>query len=117
MYNPLPNDNDKTFAFPAQCFMLKINGAWPLQQSIAPTIMGRLYLCWSCVLIVLIALTCYVQTAFLFVSLGDILTATECGCTVFMGLHNLLRLIHLSVKRTALKKLIKDFVQNIWISK
>lgn len=96
--------------------MLKFNGAWPLQQTDAPTIFSRLYLFWSHFLIVLIALTCLAQTSFLISAWGDILTLTECGCTVFMGIHNLLRLIHLSFNRSALRELIEYFVKNIWIS-
>lgn len=117
MFSPLPKDNDKTFAFPAQCIMLKFNGAWPLNYSVESTIIGRLYLFWSYSIIILIAITCFAQTSFLLSAWGDILTVTECGCTVFMGIHNLLRLIHLCIKRKALKKLISEFVENIWISK
>lgn len=118
MFNPLPNDNDDTFAFPSQCVMLKFNGAWPLKNSpLSKSVTDRLYLLWAYALIILIALTCYVQASFLFAAWGDILTVTECGCTVFMGIHNLLRLIHLSFNRQALKKLIGDFVHHIWISK
>lgn len=117
LFNPLPNVGDDTFAFPSQCFMLKFNGAWPLEHDKVHTILDRLYLAWAYALIVLIALTCYVQAAYLFASWGDVLTVTECGCTVFMGLHNLLRLMHLSYKRGSLKKLIASFVKDIWISK
>lgn len=116
MHNPLPKDGDKSFAFPSQCIMLKIVGAWPLKDSEPPTTQGRLYLTWSYTNIILIALTCGAQSAFVFASWGDILTVTECGCTVLMGIHNLLRLIHLSIMRPALKKLITEFVENIWIS-
>lgn len=117
LFNPLPNDSDGTFAFPSQCFMLKFNGAWPLNHDTAHNIFDYLYLFWAYALIILIALTCYAQASFLFASWGDILTITECGCTVFMGLHNLLRLIHLSYERDALKRLIGKFVKDIWISK
>lgn len=117
MFNPLPNGDD-TFQFPLQCIFLKTNGAWPLKNSkMTLNLLDRLYLFWAYSLIVLITLTCYVQASFLFGSWGDILTVTECGCTVFMGIHNLLRLIHLSYERQSLKRLIGDFVQNIWIPK
>lgn len=118
LFNPLPNDSHDTFAFPSQCFMLKFNGAWPLERdNDSRNIVDRLYLCWAYALIILIALTCYAQASFLFASWGDILIVTECGCTVFMGLHNLLRLIHLSLNRSSLKRLIATFVKDIWISK
>lgn len=117
MFNPLPN-GDATFQFPLQCIFLKTNGAWPLKNSkIALNLLDRLYLSWAYSLIILIALTCYVQVSFLIGAWGDILTVTECGCTVFMGIHNLLRLIHLSYERQSLKRLVGDFVDNIWISK
>lgn len=118
LFNPLPNDGDGTFAFPSQCFMLKFNGAWPLNHaSGSRALLDRLYLGWAYGLIILIGLTDYVQASYLFASWGDILIVTECGCTVFMGVHNLLRLVHLSFKRRSLKKLITDFVKDIWISK
>lgn len=116
LLNPLPNDSHDTFAFPSQCFMLKFNGAWPLNDD-SRNIFDRLYLLWAYALIVLIALTCYAQASYLIASWGDILIVTECGCTVFMGIHNLLRLIHLSYKRHSLKKLIDSFVKDIYISK
>lgn len=117
LFNPLPNDGDNTFAFPSQCFMLKFNGAWPLAHpSSSRNVVDHLYLCWAYALIILIALTCCAQALYLFSSWGDILIVTECGCTVFMGIHNLLRLMHLSYKRRTLKKLIADFVKQIWIS-
>lgn len=118
MFNPLPNDSDDTFAFPRQCMMLKFNGAWPLKRTTASrNLIDFLYLFWSYTLIILIALTCYAQSSFLFAAWGDVLTVTECGCTVFMGLHNLLRLCHLAYERSELRKIIGDFVKNIWISK
>lgn len=114
MHNPLPKDGDKSFAFPSQCIALKLVGAWPLKEPLATY--GRLYLIWSYANIILIGLTCGAQSAFVFASWGDILTVTECGCTVLMGIHNLLRLIHLSIMRPALKKLTTEFAENIWIS-
>lgn len=118
LFNPLPNDSHDTFAFPSQCFLLKFNGAWPLKQSSSSqSILDHLYLFWAYSLIILIALTCYAQASYLIASWGDILIVTECGCTTFMGIHNLLRLIHLSINRRALKKLIASFVKDIWISK
>lgn len=117
LFNPLPNRNDRTFSFPFQCIMLKFNGAWPLNQSDQLNLSGHLYLVWSYIMIVLIALTCAAQATFLIAAWGNILVFTECGCTVFMGIHNLLRLIHLSVKRKALKKLIANFVRHIWIAR
>lgn len=154
LHNPLPRDGDKSFAFPIQCFMLKVVGAWPLMDkndstttftstlfsknqnkgisndvtihsgglgassnNISTTIAGFIYLAWSHTIIILIALTCLAQSSFVYFAWGDILTVTECGCTVIMGLHNLLRLIHLSFHRKALKKLNTEFVRNIWISR
>lgn len=116
LFNPLPNDGDNTFAFPSQCLMLKFNGAWPLKNENTRNIFDQLYLCWAYALITLIALTCYAQASFLFASWGDVLIVTECGCTVFMGIHNLLRLMHLSYKRRALRRLVAKFVKDIWIS-
>lgn len=112
-----PPNGDRSFAFPLQCFMLKFNGAWPLKHDEPHGITDICYLTWAYALIILIALTCYVQAAYLFASWGDVLVVTECGCTVFMGLHNLLRLIHLSYERQALKNLIIKFTKDIWISK
>lgn len=150
LHNPLPRDGDKSFAFPIQCFMLKVVGAWPLMDNsdytttftstlfanmykndaitspaivqqdnsnILTKIASVLYLTWSHTIIILIALTCLAQSSFVFFAWGDILTVTECGCTVLMGIHNLLRLIHLSFRRKALKKLNTEFVRNIWISR
>lgn len=118
LFNPLPNDDDDAFAFPSQCFMLKFNGAWPLNSNKnSRSLYDRLYLFWAYALIILIALTCYAQATYLFASFSDVIIVTECGCTVFMGLHNLMRLIHLSYNRKSLKKLIASFVKEIWISK
>lgn len=118
LFNPLPNHGDDTFAFPSQCFFLRFNGAWPLKHSDnTRNVLDRLYLVWAYALIILIALTCYAQASYLFVSWGDVLIVTECGCTVFMGIHNLFRLIHLSYERRSFKKLIGSFVKDIWMSK
>lgn len=125
LQNPYPSDGDRSFAFPVQCVMLKIVGAWPLaklpaEQQFATTsrtCYGRLYLLWSSAFILLIAVTCLAQSAFVFQAWGDILTVTECGCTVLMGIHNLLRLIHLSLNRKKLQQLNREFVQKIWISR
>lgn len=116
LFNPVPRRNDGTFSFPFQCIMLKFNGAWPLNKSNELDFSEQLYLIWSYIMIVLIALTCAAQATFLIAAWGDIIVFTECGCTVFMGIHNLLRLIHLSIKRKALKKLIASFVRHIWIT-
>lgn len=115
----MPIGNDETFAFPFQCILLKFNGVWPLQRTSSNqfNFINYLYLVWSYFMIILIALTCAAQTGFLITALSNILEFTECGCTVFMGIHNLLRLIHLSVKRKALKRLIETFVQDIWFSR
>lgn len=118
MHNPLPpNTIGNSFAFPYQCNMLKLVGAWPLSMSLPLNYLGQIYYIWSFIVIILIGLTCLAQSMFVYYAWGDILTVTECGCTVLMGLHNLLRLIHLNVKRNSLKILITEFVQNIWISK
>lgn len=117
LLNPQPSNGDRTFAFPLQCNMLKFNGAWPLEHDTPNGTGDIIYLSWAYALIILIALTCYVQAAYLAASWGDVLVVTECGCTVFMGLHNLLRLIHLSYERKALKNLIIKFTNDIWISK
>lgn len=125
LHNPHPSDGDGSFAFPVQCIMLKIVGAWPLANrrpsnrhfSSASTWYGRLYLLWSTAFILLIGVTCLAQSAFVFQAWGDILTVTECGCTVLMGIHNLLRLIHLSWNRKRLQQLNTEFVRTIWISK
>lgn len=116
MHNPRPHPDNKSFAFPFQCIMLKIVGAWPLESSDRPNFIGILYYTWSYTIIILIGLTCLAQSSFVFYAWGDILTVTECGCTVLMGIHNLLRLIHLNVRRGALKDLTTEFVKNIWIS-
>lgn len=115
MHNPLPND--ATFAFPIQCNLLKVFGAWPLKQSNPPTCFGYTYLSWSYTMIAMIAFTCFVQNAYFIAEWGDVLAVADSGCTVFMGYHILLRLIHLSLKRHKLKQLITDFVKHIWISK
>lgn len=117
MHNPRPYSDNKSFAFPFQCIMLKIVGAWPLANSEPPNFIGILYYAWSYTVIILITLTCLAQSSFVFYAWGDILTVTECGCTVLMGIHNLLRLIHLNIRRGALKDLTTEFVNNIWISK
>lgn len=125
----MPADGDLSFAFPVQCFLLKVVGAWPILETTADPhapkttstslskLAGFMYLCWSHGFIVLIGLTCLAQSAFVFGAWGDILTVTECGCTVLMGIHNLLRLIHLSWHRKQLGQLNAEFVRNIWISR
>lgn len=117
LLNPKPLNGDRNFAFPPQCSMLKFNGAWPLKEDTPHGIIDIMYLTWAYALITLIALTCYVQALYLFASWGDVLLFTECGCTVFMGIHNLLRLMHLSYKRKELKHLIETFAKDIWMSK
>nr|QGW45441.1 odorant receptor 68 [Bradysia odoriphaga] len=116
MHNPRPHSDNKSFAFPFQCIALKIVGAWPLENCDSPNFIGILYYAWSYTIIILITLTCLAQSSFVFYAWGDILTVTECGCTVLMGIHNLLRLIHLNRRRGALKDLTTEFVNNIWIS-
>lgn len=115
MHNPLPKD--KSFSFPLACILLKVVGAWPLNQSNPPNIFGILYLFWSTCVIVMIALTCFFQSSYFVAEWGDVLAIADCGCTVFMGCHNLLRLIHLAIQRNSLKQLITKFVEHIWISK
>lgn len=118
MFDPQPRNGEKHVTFPLQCILLKFNGAWPLRSTNSSrTLFDYVYLGWAYALIVLVALTCYAQAAFLLSAWGNILIVTECGCTVFMGIHNLLRLIHLSWKRQMLKRIINDFADSIWISK
>lgn len=115
MHDPLPNDN--TFSFPIECALLKAVGAWPLKQSIPTSFFEVLYLLWSYSMIVFVALTHFCQHYYFFSEWGDVLAVADCGCTLFMGMHVLLRLIHLTIKRDSLRKLITRFVQHIWISK
>lgn len=118
MYNNLEKNGANHVHFPLQCILLKFNGAWPLNNDYSHhSVFDYFYLIWAYALITLIALTCYAQAVFLLSAWGDILIVTECGCTVFMGLHNLIRLIHLSWKRELLKKILCDFSEHIWISK
>lgn len=115
MHNPLPKD--KSFSFPLACVLLKVVGAWPLSQSNPPSAIGIIYLFWSLCMIVMIALTCLAQSMYFVAEFGDVLAVADCGCTVFMGCHILLRLVHLSIQRGSLKRLITNFVNHIWISK
>lgn len=119
-----PDSAYADFKFPFQCVALKVLGVWPvnvdvfqLPQRNQVRLLALLYYTWSYVMLVLIAVTCYAQTWFVIAAWGDILTVTECGCTVLMGLHNLLRLIHLNSDRQSLFKLNRTFVRDIWISR
>lgn len=129
MYNPAPPGKGKTqrnkktkeetndsFSFPFQCVALKLVGVWPLDLE-ETTLFNRCYILWSHFIIIIISLTCYVQISYLTYAWGDLFNSTECGCTVLMGLHNLIRLIHLSFKRKEMKTMIGNFVNHIWISK
>lgn len=112
------------FKFPFQCVALKVLGVWPVNVDVfrkpqpnQARLLAYLYYAWAYLMVVLIALTCYAQTWFVIAAWGDILTVTECGCTVLMGLHNLLRLIHLNSHRESLFRLNRAFVRDIWISR
>lgn len=129
--NPVKKSNENC-SFPLQCIFLLMNGSWPVRL---PMFSGRylqpksneisslgenvkwhhhLYWFWSVFIILLVGITCYFQSAFLNSSLHQIFEATECGCTVLMGIHNLIRLIHLNRNRRHLAHIIMIFVNYIW---
>lgn len=123
-FNPLPIDPaDHSFRFPLQCFALKILGVWPLHPSVylekdfKQQTLAYLYLTWSYLIIIIVGLTCAAQAAYVVVAWGDILTVTECGCTVLMGTQTWLRLIHLNSHRMKLSLLNEVFVRDVWISR
>jgi len=117
MFHPLVLNNKSQLTLPFQCKILKFLGVWPLNDNIAYKNYNNLYYCWSFIIILLITLTCYVQFLYFIYNFDDIINSTECGCTVLMGVHNMLRLIHFSIKRNSMKILIQEFTQNIWLTR
>lgn len=111
------------FKFPFQCIFLKIFGSWPVRTeqddgwNPRQEQMARLYKFYSAVVIFLIFITCCAQSFFVFSKWGEILIVTECGCTVFMGIHNLLRCLHLSSKRQSMKRLMEEFLEAVFVPK
>ncbi|XP_037932098.1 odorant receptor 13a [Teleopsis dalmanni] len=118
MFNPKPS-KEPDFRFPFQCIWLKLNGSWPLQITSAfiPNSFATFYNFWSWYVIISVGITIYFQTAFLFNTFGDIAMTTENCCTTFMGALNFVRILHLRLNRTKFRKLIAQFVQDIWILK
>lgn len=112
MYQP----HKSGFIFPRQCNFLKVVGLWPLQKTYLD-IPGYLYRSWCLFNIILVLLTCIVQALFIVHNLHDILYFTEGCCTVLMGLHNLIRIVHLFYQRHKFKAVITQFAKEIWISK
>lgn len=119
-----PHTGYSDFRFPFQCLALKLLGVWPIDPAVLePTastvrlVLAALYCTWSYVVLACIGLTCAAQAWYVFHSWGDILVVTECGCTVLMGVHNLLRLLHLNGHRGRLLLLNRTFVGRIWISR
>lgn len=110
------------FKFPLQCVFLKIFGSWPTTAPAAISLtrektMGTVYKIYSAAVIFLIFITCCAQSFFVFSKWGDLLTVTECGCTVFMGIHNLIRCIHLNSRRDTMRGIIDEFLENIYVPK
>lgn len=101
---------------------LKIFGSWPTTAPAAISLtrektMGTVYKIYSAAVIFLIFITCCAQSFFVFSKWGDLLTVTECGCTVFMGIHNLIRCIHLNSRRDTMRGIIDEFLENIYVPK
>lgn len=120
MYEPTytsPSTNRQLSIFPRQCNFLKVVGLWPLQKTEPElTKFGYFYRSWCIFTIVLVLLTCIVQALFIVHNLHDILYFTEGCCTVLMGLHNLIRIIHLFWERRKFKSVIRFFASKIWVS-
>lgn len=110
------------YKFPLQCIFLKMFGSWPTKSpnddegiTSAQRTIAKGYKIYSAAVIFLIFITCCAQSFFVFSKWGDLLTVTECGCTVFMGIHNLLRCLHLNWKRDAMKGIIEEFLRNVFV--
>lgn len=119
-----PAVEGEPFSFPFQCIFLKIFGVWPVEdvQVLASSprrrvLWRRLYKVHSAVVIFLIFITCSFQSFFVFSKWGELLIVTECGCTVFMGIHNLLRCVHLNQKRDAMRALMQEFLKKIYVTR
>lgn len=124
MYQPTfvdPSTNRvEPFRFPLQCVFLKIFGSWPTVDPLraftpGEITRGRLYRLYSAVVIFFIFITCCAQSFFGVSRWGDLFTVTECGCTVFMGIHNLIRCMHLFGKRDTMRGLMEEFLANIFV--
>lgn len=118
MFNPKPS-YDSSYRLPGQCIWLKLNGCWPLKNSVldSPSPFAAFYTLWSYYVIFSVGITIYFQSVFLVHNLNDIIMTTENCCTTFMGLLNFIRIVHLRVERTKFKNIIKQFVQHIWIER
>ncbi|KAH8275696.1 hypothetical protein KR044_002911 [Drosophila immigrans] len=120
MFNP-QSDKDSRFYLPFQCIWLKLNGSWPLENNLENSAIRRknairmAYTCWSWYVIVSVGITICFQTAFLVDHIGDIIMLTENCCTTLMGLLNFVRLVHLRLNQNQLRKVIQEFVRDIWI--
>lgn len=111
------------YKFPLQCIFLKLFGSWPTKLyhdegiTSAQRTIAKGYKIYSAAVIFLIFITCCAQSFFVISKWGDLLTVTECGCTVFMGIHNLLRCLHLNWKRDTMKGIIEEFLENVFVPK
>lgn len=118
MFRPIVVDHvtklSENFKFPLQCVFLKIFGSWPTQDSGRS---AKLYKFYSAIVIFLIFITCCAQSFFVFSKWGDLVIVTECGCTVFMGIHNLIRCLHLSWQRDTMRVIMEEFLEKIFVSK
>uniref|UniRef100_A0A1B0FMI2 Odorant receptor n=1 Tax=Glossina morsitans morsitans TaxID=37546 RepID=A0A1B0FMI2_GLOMM len=124
MFNPVPA-NDKRFHWPRQCVWLKLNGSWPLKSTkefqsefyTTENYSSFLYILWSWYVILSVGVTIVYQTAFLITNFGDIMMTTENCCTTFMGALNFVRLLHMRLNQNQFRRVIEQFVNNIWINR
>lgn len=124
MFNPVPAD-DKRFHWPRQCVWLKLNGSWPLKSTkefqsefyTTENYSSFLYILWSWYVILSVGVTIVYQTAFLITNFGDIMMTTENCCTTFMGALNFVRLLHMRLNQNQFRRVIEQFVNNIWINR
>lgn len=114
-------DRKEAFKFPLQCGFMRAFGSWPTADlatsSVSQRRFSQVYKLYSAIVIFLIFITCCAQSFFVFSKWGDLFTVTECGCTVFMGIHNLIRYSHLNRKRDTMRGIIQEFLHNIFVPK
>lgn len=113
MFNP-KSDADPNFRIPMQCIWLKLNGSWPLRTS-SKNWFNISYTFWAWYVIGSVGITICFQTAFLATHFDDIIMITENCCTTLMGALNFVRLLHLRLNQPIFRKIVQQFVDDIWI--
>lgn len=114
LYYPKPQ-NTKGLTYSVESRVLWILGAWPVASD--NSYFGRFYNYFSLVNIMNVCYIVICQAGYLWMSMDNIMEATENSCTTGMGLLNFLRISYMRLNQEKLKKIIKAFAKDIWIDR